>query len=122
MRIYFAPAEDAATVTSQVTGAASQTKTLAVQPGCATNDQRSHANLCPSMDIYFTPPSGVWSVDLVLTNVFGDELERETLNVKSRDTTGIHLLGTAVCDSTTQHGGSVSWNCGDPSNLLGRTA
>jgi uncharacterized repeat protein (TIGR03803 family) len=119
MRVYFSSVKTATTVSLQVTGIVSQTKTIDLQPDCDPSDQRAHYNSCPSLDFYFTPPSGSWTTDLVLNDVSGNELQHETLTITSRDTAGIHLLGTAICDS--QVPGSSTWNCGDPTLLIGRT-
>jgi uncharacterized repeat protein (TIGR03803 family) len=124
MRIYFAPVDDAATVTLQVSGVVNLTRTVSVQPSCPTEDQRSHSNMCPSIDLYFTPPSGTWSVDMVLTNISGDQIQHETLTVTSRETRDIRMVGTTVCDSynINFNTGGRNWNCGDPRVLIGKTA
>jgi uncharacterized repeat protein (TIGR03803 family) len=118
MRVYFTAVDKATTVSLQVGGVVSQTKTIDLQPDCEPSDQRAHNSSCPSLDIYFTPPSGPWTADLVLNDAAGNQLQHETLTVTSRDTAGIHLLGASVCDSKS---GLFSWNCGDPTNLIGRT-
>ncbi|MBB5343319.1 choice-of-anchor tandem repeat GloVer-containing protein [Tunturibacter empetritectus] len=118
MRVYFTGVDTATTVSLQVSGVVSETKTIDLQPGCEPSDQRSHNNSCPSVDIYFTPPSGPWVADLVLNDTTGNQLQHETLTVTSRDTAGIHLLGTSVCDSKS---GLLTWNCGDPTTLIGKT-
>ena len=124
MRIYLTPVKAVSTVILQVTGSVNATRTWAQQPNCYPEDERSHAKSCPSIDLYFTPPSGTWSVDLLLTNVSGDQLQHETLTITSKDTRNIHLVGTSICDSYTVNfntGGRL-WSCGDPSVLIGKTS
>jgi len=123
MRVYLTPVRDVSTVILQVTGSVNATRTWVQQPNCYPEEERSHANSCPSIDLYFTPPSGTWSVDMLLTNVSGDQLQQETFTITSKDTRNIHLLGTAVCDSYTVNfnTGGRNWMCGDPSVLIGKT-
>ncbi len=125
MRVYFAPTKKVENVALQVSGAITATRFVAVQPGCSTDSQRSHANLCPSTDIYFTPPSGSWTADIQLTTSSGDQqLQHETLTIASRASKGIHLIGTGVCDSFTLNSSTFAqiWTCGDPVTLVGKTA
>ena len=111
MRIYFAPVTTVTTVTVQVTGVTNESQTIDLQPGCDPDDQRSHNDACPSLDFYFTPPSGVWTALVDVNDTSGNLLEEETLNVLSRDTATLNLKSVTVCDT------SVSKNCGDPSLL-----
>lgn len=115
MRIYFSQVTDASTVTLNVTGQVSGSQTLALQPGCAPKDARTHNNGCPSMDFYFIPPSGKWSVDLVLNDSNGNQLQHETLNLKSRDTKSINLNAVQLCDTN-----AFNPQCGDPTVLLSK--
>ena len=97
MRVYFTTVKDATTVTLMATGAAAQQLTLSLPPDCSPTDARRHLELCPSMDIYFIPPSGAWSTTLTLTDDQGNQLEVETLGITSRDALGINYKAVSVC-------------------------
>jgi hypothetical protein len=111
MRVYFASVTDASDVTLTVSGTISESKTLSLQPACSPPDQRAHNNSCPSMDFYFTPPAGSWTVTLTLTDSKNNQLEQDTLTVNSRTTNAINLKGVEVCNTS---GGKT---CGSPSLL-----
>lgn len=116
MRIYLTSVKNAATVELSADGAAPGDLTFDVQPNCAPADQRSHAapKGCPSVDFYFTPPSGAWATTLRLTDENGNELEKETLNLTSQDTLGIKLKGVLYC--ATVNGGQL--DCGTLTRLM----
>jgi uncharacterized repeat protein (TIGR03803 family) len=119
MRVYFTSVDDATTVTLNAVGDVTNQTQFNIPPGCAPSDQRSHylPKHCPSIDIYFTPPSGAWATTLTLTDENGKQLEQETLNVSSRDALSINLKGVWAC---TTPGDPTS--CQDPSGLLGYKA
>ena len=58
MRVYFTRLKDATDVTLTVTGTVAGMKAMNLPPDCAPSDARVHLENCPSMDFYFTPPSG----------------------------------------------------------------
>lgn len=116
MRVYFNSVPKAVSVRLQVAGALNATKAFDVQPRCPPEKSRSHADGCPSLDFYFTPPSGSWQVNLSLRDADDAVLQEKTLHVKSRETRAMRLVGVAVCD--TRIGGL--WACGQRDNLLGK--
>ena len=115
MRVYFTSVDQAKTVIFNASGDVAGQKQFDVPPGCEPADQRSHAlpKQCPSVDIYFIPPSGTFSTTLTLSDAGGGELEQEILNVTSRDALAINLKGVWVCTTPTQPS-----SCQDPSSLL----
>jgi hypothetical protein len=117
MRVYFTTINDATSVTVTATGAVAGTQTLSLTPNCQPTDARAHNSGCPSMDFYFTPPTGAWTTTLTLTDDFGNQLEQETFSITSRDTYAINLKGVSACSVV----GSAA-SCQSPSVLLGLTA
>ena len=113
MRVYFTTVKDATTVTLMATGAAAQQLTLSLPPDCSPTDARRHLELCPSMDIYFIPPSGAWSTTLTLTDDQGNQLEVETLGITSRDALGINYKAVSVCTIPNQPS-----SCQDPTGII----
>jgi uncharacterized repeat protein (TIGR03803 family) len=117
MRVYFTNLKDATDVTLSVTGAISGMKAMNLPPQCPPSDARIHANYCPSMDFYFTPPPGAWETILTLTDEQGNQLEDpETIDITSRVAQAINLKGVWVCTVA----GSPS-SCQDPAALSGLT-
>ena len=116
MRVYFTRLKDATDVTLTVTGTVAGMKAMNLPPDCAPSDARVHLKNCPSMDFYFTPPSGAWSTVLTLDDDQGNQLEQETFAITSRDTRAINLKGVSVCVVKGQPS-----SCQDPSLLLGLT-
>jgi hypothetical protein len=119
MRVYFNPVQDVTIYTVQVTGAIDESKALYLVPDCAPADQRGRLGPCSSMDFYFSPPVGAWTVNLSVTDPSGNVVEQEALNFISRNTQTLHLISASVCDSMDANG---NWLCGLPTDLLGREA
>src|SRR6185369_15838518 len=113
MRVYFTKLKDSTDVVLKVTGAINMQKAMNLPPDCDPSDARIHLNHCPSMDFYFTPPSGSWSTSLSLEDDTSTELETETFAITSRDTLPLNIKGVWVC--TVPHQDS---SCTDPSVLL----
>lgn len=117
MRVYFTNLKDATDVTLSVTGAITQMKAMNLPPQCPPSSARIHAKNCPSMDFYFTPPTGAWETILTLNDEQGNQLEDpETIDITSRVAQAINLKGVWVCTVA----GSPS-SCQDPSALQGLT-
>ena len=119
MRIYLSTVTDATTVTVQLDGVASTSKTVDMQPNCEVFKQRSHFDGCPSTEIYFTPPSGAWTATITLKDSTGTQLDQQILNFKSRDAQLIHLISAAVCDAKDPIL-NFFWLCGGASDLIGK--
>ncbi|MGD0627803.1 MAG: choice-of-anchor tandem repeat GloVer-containing protein [Terracidiphilus sp.] len=115
MRVYFTRVDQATNVVLMVSGAASDQKQFNIPPYCDPELQRSHESPknCPSIDIYFDPPSGSWSEVLTLNDDSGNQIEQETLNITSRDALAINLKGVWVCTTPGQ-----PTSCQDPASLL----
>lgn len=115
MRIYFTRVEQATNVVLMASGAATEQRQFNIPPYCEPESQRSHQSPknCPSIDIYFDPPSGPWSEVLTLNDDSGNQLEQETLNITSRDALAINLRSVWVCTTPGQ-----PTSCQDPSSLL----
>jgi hypothetical protein len=121
LRVYFQEVEDVTNVTVQLSGISTQSQnpqTIALQPNCADVDQRAHNNGCPSMDFYFTPPSGSWQATLDVLDSSGNVLQEQVLTVNSRDTNSLRLNAVSVCDAKDATG---NWLCANASALLGNT-
>ena len=97
MRVYFTNLKDATDVVLQVSGATTGQRAMNLPPQCPPDFERIHQNMCPSMDFYFMPPPGQWSVTLTLNDDAGNQLEQETLTVNSRDTKSVHYKGVSIC-------------------------
>jgi len=117
MRVYFTSLNDATSVTLTASGAVAGTQILSLMPNCQPTDARAHNSGCPSMDFYFTPPTGTWTTTLTLMDDFGNQLEQETFSITSKDTYAINLKGVSACSVV-----SSPASCQDPSVLLGLTA
>jgi uncharacterized repeat protein (TIGR03803 family) len=115
MRVYFDRVDQATNVELVATGAVSGDLAFNIPPYCEPELQRSHSSPknCPSLDIYFVPPSGQWSTVLTLNDDSGNQIEQETLNVTSRDALTINLKSVWVCTTPGQPS-----SCQDPSSLL----
>lgn len=122
MRIYFNSVTTASDVTLTADTTFTGAKTVSLQPGCAPADQRLHNHGCQSVDIYLdSPPAGPWVENLTVTDSSGNQVETETLNLKSRTTNAINLKAVKACTQDIQsHPGSSS--CGDRSLLYKMTS
>ena len=117
MRVYYTPLPTVTHYTMVVSGPLSATAFFAALPGCEPADQRARTGVCGALDLYFTPPSGSWSVTLVVNDSSGKQVETETLTIKSRDTGSIGLKALQVCD-TNPYSPSKGTACGSPAVLL----
>jgi uncharacterized repeat protein (TIGR03803 family) len=115
MRVYFTRVEQATNVVLTASGDVSDERQFNIPPYCEPELQRSHESpkSCPSIDIYFVPPSGTWSTVLTLNDDSGNQIEQETLTVTSRDALGLNLKGVWVCTTPGQ-----PTSCQDPASLL----
>jgi hypothetical protein len=116
MRIYFTAVNDATTVNVAVTGTFAGTRPLSLTPGCLPTDARAQVPGCPSMDLYFTPPTGTWTIILTLNDDKGNQLEQETFPITSRDNLQINLTAVPVCSRV-----SDPTSCENPLDLFGLT-
>lgn len=116
MRIYFNSVTDATDLTVTAGSTFTGTKTISLQPGCAPADQRIRNHGCDSLDFYLdSPPAGPWIETLTVTDSLGNQLETETLNLKSRTTSNLVLASVKGC-GLSPFGGQQKL-CGEPDNL-----
>jgi uncharacterized repeat protein (TIGR03803 family) len=113
MRVYFTSLKDSTDITLTATGDAVGVKPFTLSPNCETVDQRNKVDPCRSMDFYFMAPTGPWTTTLTLEDSNNNQLEQETFNIVSRNTSSIFLKGVSVCGVVNQ-----PTSCGDPSVLL----
>ena len=112
LRTYFNPVQSVSNITLKLSGVSTSSQSLALQPNCQPQDQRAHNNNCPSVDFYFTPPSGSWTATLDVLDSSGNVLEEEALPFKSRSTNALRLLSASICYAKDASG---NWSsCGDP--------
>ena len=116
LRIYFDTVTDATPVSIQLYGVNSENKSITLQPNCSPTDQRAGNNGCQSLDFYFTPPSGSWNAELVLSDQNGVQLDDENLVLKSRDTSSVIMRGVGACILYTSNKPAV---CGNGSLIAG---
>jgi hypothetical protein len=123
MRVYFNTVTDATDVTLTAGTTFTGTKTVSLQPGCSPADQRIRNRTCQSVDIYLnSPPEGPWVENLTVTDSSGNQIETETLNLKSRTTTAINLKAIQACTRDLQTTPPVPGSCGDPSLIYKMTS
>jgi hypothetical protein len=79
---------------------------------CTPEERRKQENNCNSVNFYFTPPEGPWSVTLKVKKG-GDELESHTFNLTSRKSEAILLKAVSVCGARNQG----NWQCQNPGAL-----
>jgi hypothetical protein len=120
MRIYYNPPTEFTGYALTVTGAASDSESMALLPGCAPLAQRARTAPCYATDVFFTPPPGAWSVNIVLADALGNQVDNETLNVMSTTSATMNLAAVKACDTFLSYstGLPVGSYCGDPSQLL----
>jgi 5-hydroxyisourate hydrolase-like protein (transthyretin family) len=118
MRIYYNPPTEFNAYKLTVTGAASDSESFAMLPGCPPLAQRARTAPCYATDVFFTPPSGTWSVNIVLTDTLGNQIENETLSVTSVTPATMNLAAVQVCNRLVGHVLiSLDPACGDPTQL-----
>lgn len=97
MRVYLPETEQAKDYTLEVTGAVNQTKHVTHPAGCTVADQRRQNLGCSSVDFFFTPPQGQWSVNVVVKDFSGSVIEEEEFRLTSLDTPGLVVKYLPIC-------------------------
>ena len=126
MRIYYNPPAEFTGYALTVTGAASDSETMALLPGCEPLAQRARTAPCYATDVFFTPPSGSWTVNILLNDSRGNPVDQEALTVKSRDTETVNLAAVRVCEFSEPllppSSDQIALGCGSPGVLQQETA
>jgi hypothetical protein len=120
MRIYYNPPSEFTGYALTVTGAASDSESMALLPNCTPLAQRARTAPCYATDVFFTPPSGTWSVNIVLADALGNQVDNETLSVMSTTSATMNLAAVKECDTFEDYytGLPTGSYCGDPTQLL----
>ena len=119
VRVYFKEVERLASVRVVLSGAASAQDIVTLQPGCTPEMSRVREGNCRSADLYFTPPSGVWSVAVEVFDLQSNQLDIDNFTMTSTDSDAMVLRAVRVCSERIENpSGSITWNC-SPQERLG---
>jgi hypothetical protein len=102
--------------TVEVSGEFTRARDITLEPGCTAEQRRRQENNCHSVDFYFTPPQGSWSVRLLIKDFADEVVLDENFEFTSRDADDVTLKAVSVCDSPAGPGGM--WLCQDPFPLV----
>ncbi|HUF53830.1 MAG TPA: hypothetical protein VMR52_08665 [Dehalococcoidia bacterium] len=83
MRIYFAEVDQATDYSVEVSGAFSDNEIVNLTPGCTPTQRRAQTGGCSSVDFFFTPPTGNWSVRLVVKDILNQVVLDEEFDLTS---------------------------------------
>jgi Tol biopolymer transport system component len=100
MRVYFAEVEQTTHYVVQVTGVVSGTKQVILDPGCTPTDRRRQDAGCSSVDFFFTPPEGSWSLTLDVRDFGGTTILNEGFHLTSVKTKPLNIVAVPVCDGS----------------------
>jgi hypothetical protein len=117
MRVYFDEVDQPGTYDVSVTGMVSGSETVTLTPACDIERRRKLENNCESVDFYFTPPEGNWSVSLKIKDQGGATLFEQDFQLTSDKTDDLLIRGVSVCDTRTP-GLLGQWQCQDPFPLM----
>ncbi len=117
MRVLFDKVDTAKTYVVEVSGEFNGSETVTLTPGCTQVQRRKQEAGCTSVDFYFTPPQGNWSVTLRVKEG-GTLVEEHEFNLTSEETDDLVLKAVSVCDAMTP-GLLGTWQCQDPAPLFG---
>ena len=117
MRIYFP--QSAATVkrTVEVSGIVNDAVSVILDRFCTLEDRRRSipAIGCLSVNFYFTPPEGAWSVTMRIRDEAGVQLQEDSFNFVSPKTDDVLIKAVSVCDYKSSNG---DWQCEDAFRLI----
>ena len=100
MRVYFAEVEDATHYVVQVSGVMSGSRQVTLDPGCTPTDRRRQDAGCRSVDFFFTPPEGSWSLTLDVRDFEGTTILNEEFHLTSVKTKPLNIVAVPVCDGS----------------------
>ena len=116
MRVYFKEMDVSTTFTVEVSGVLEGHRHVILANECTPAERRKMSNGCTSVDFYFTPPAGDWSVTLTVRDALDEVLESHTFDLRSVTTAPITVVPVDICDRQ-----SVpligSWDCAYGFNL-----
>lgn len=116
MRVLFDQVDTPTTYDVEVSGEFSGSETVNLTPSCTLEERRKLEGGCKSVDFYFTPPQGNWSVTLRVKEG-GTLVEEHEFNLTSEETDDVVLKAVSVCDSKAP-GLLGAWQCQDPAGLF----
>ena len=116
LRVYMEAVDTATEVRVQISGIASENKTISLQPGCTPEQSRKQENNCLSADFFFTPPTGSWTVTIKIFDENNNEIESHSFTLASVDTNPLLLVPVSVCSQSIFP--PLGKDCGDGNNLL----
>lgn len=116
LRIYMEEVDTSTEVTIKLTGLETAEQKVTLQPNCSPEESRSGENGCRSVDFYFTPPNGDWSVNIKVFDGDGNEIESHVFALNSVQTEPLTLNAVSVCDSRS-FGLLGEWRCADGNDL-----
>jgi hypothetical protein len=113
MRVLFDEVQQTTVYDVQALGAAHGTRIVQLDPGCTLEERREEENNCHSVDFFFTPPQGSWSVTVQVRNhVDGSLVEEHEFNLTSVETVPLFVKPVPVCDDILSPGPPATWTCG----------
>lgn len=98
MRVYFEEVTETTNYAVEVSGVVSYTQQVTLTPGCTVEDRRRQFGGCRSVDFFFTPPAGSWSVELEVRNFAGTKVLDEQFRLESVSTKPLTIVAVPVCD------------------------
>ncbi len=118
LRVYMDQVDAVANVTVAISGVATESKNVIVQPNCNSTDQRALSAPCQSVDFYFTPPTGSWNAHLEVLDSNNNVLDQHDVPITSRTTNSLQLKAVSVCDALDVNS---NWLCAPASAMTGLT-
>ncbi len=115
LRVYMEEVKTVTQVRVQISGVASQEKTITLQPNCTPEQSRRQENNCSSADFFFTPPTGNWTVTVKTFDKNNNEVESQDFSLRSEESDPLILRAVPVCDAQDT---SNNWQCSS-ANVLG---
>ena len=100
VRLYFDEVQAATYVEIQfrIPGVKSRTYRRWLPSGCSVEEQREEIRGCRSIDVYFTPPQGIWTLSINTYDIEERPVESHDLSVISWDTRSLNMVPVTVCD------------------------
>ena len=118
LRVYMDQVDAVANVTVAISGVATETKNVTVQPNCDSSDQRALTAPCQSVDFYFTPPMGSWNAHIEVLDSNNNVLDKHDVPITSRATNSLRLRAVSICDALDPQS---HWLCAPASAMTGLT-
>lgn len=110
LRVYMDEVDTTTPVQIEISGVITRRREVLVQPGCTPEESRRQDNGCRSIDFYFTPPAGSWSVTIRVADQYGAAIESHDLSLTSVTTNPLRLSAVRICDAQDANN---NWLCDD---------